>query len=94
MFWNYFLLNLYFFLKKVTFARWIVEQLNGKIKNKFKLFHSRVSARYLPKAHKFWRITCALINAFGNVVLQDETKHMDIAERIIHQIPLRNELQV
>jgi len=78
----------------VTFARWIVEQLNGKMKNKFKLFDSRVSAGYLSKAHKFWRIACALINAFGNVVHQEESKHMDIANRILHQIPLRNELQV
>jgi len=75
-------------------VRWIVEQVNGKMKNKFSIFDSRVSAKYLPKLHKFWRIAAALTNAFGTVVLRDEEKHEEIARRILHQLPQTNELQV
>jgi len=80
--------------EQVTFVRWIVEQVNGKMKNKFSIFDSRVSAKYLPKLHKYWRIAAALMNAFGNVVLRDEAKHEEIAQRILHQLPQSNELQV
>jgi len=71
-----------------------VEHVNGKMKNKFKFFDSRISASYLPKVHTFWRIGLAIMNACGNVVERDENKYMGIVDHILTKLPNPNSLQV
>jgi len=74
-------------------VRWIVEHVNGKVKNKFKIFENRFRGGF-ERYHILWRIACALTNCFGTCVQQDDSKHADIARRILNQLPKRNSLQV
>jgi len=53
----------------VTKSRWIVEARNGHIKSIFKFFKDMVAAPHVGNIGDFFRIACALINAFRQEVL-------------------------
>jgi hypothetical protein len=44
--------------------RWPVEAANGKLKQKFKFLEAVIRNSHLPNLHKYFRICCALVNAF------------------------------
>ena len=67
--------------------------MNGKLKSKFKIFENRFRGGF-ERYHILWKIACALTNCFGTCVHQDDAKHMEIARRILEQMPKRNSLQV
>jgi hypothetical protein len=49
----------------ITKTRWIVEARNGHIKSKYKFFRSTVPMAHLTTIGDFFRICCALLNAFS-----------------------------
>jgi len=53
----------------VTKSRWIVEARNGHIKSIFKFFKDMIPAPHVGNIGDFFRIGCALINAFRPEVL-------------------------
>jgi len=53
----------------VTKSRWIVESRNGHIKSMFKFFSDMVHAPHVRNIGDFFRIGCALINAFRPEIL-------------------------
>jgi hypothetical protein len=50
--------------RTVTIGRWPVEAANGKLKQKFKFLDAVIRNSHLPNLHKYFRICCALVNAF------------------------------
>ncbi|KAH9628562.1 hypothetical protein HF086_001169 [Spodoptera exigua] len=73
-------------LRKVTMCRWVVEIINGRLKNQFR----RLRSQYFNVAasHLFdeIRIAAALLNAFG-VPLKDHSLTEQIINRIPHHSP-------
>ena len=54
--------------RMVTKARWIVESRNGHLKTVFKFFDKQVSARDSEHVAEYFKIACALLNAFYPVI--------------------------
>lgn len=76
--------------RKVTMCRWVVETINGRLKNQFRQLRSQnfnVAASHLFEEI---RIAAALLNAFG-VPLTDHRLTQEIVNRIPHHSP-RNQL--
>ena len=48
----------------VTKLRWVVESRNGHVKSIFKLFRDMIPAALVPNIGDFFRIACAIINAY------------------------------
>lgn len=51
--------------RKVTICRWVVETVNGHIKNQFRQLRNQYSNVAARKMYEEFRIACALLNAFG-----------------------------
>lgn len=72
--------------RKVTLCRWVVETINGRIKNQFRQLRTQyfnVASRNM--VHDF-RIACALINAYGARL----TDHR-LVQEIINEIYLKHD---
>ena len=52
----------------ITKTRWIVEARNGHIKSKFKFFRDRVPIQHVASIGDFFRICCAIINAYSPTI--------------------------
>jgi hypothetical protein len=50
--------------RKVTMSCWVIESVNGRIKNVFPWFKHTIEANYIPKIMRFNRIACSIMNAF------------------------------
>lgn len=48
----------------ITKTRWIIEAKNGHIKSKFKFFRDKVPIQHLSSVGDFFKICCAIINAY------------------------------
>ncbi|XP_053610024.1 uncharacterized protein LOC128674998 [Plodia interpunctella] len=70
--------------RKVTLCRWVVESVNGRIKNQFRQLRSQYVNIAAPHLHEEVRIACALINAYG-VRLTDNA----LVNEIINEIYLK-----
>jgi hypothetical protein len=73
-------------MRLVTMSRFVIEVVNGRIKNKFKFFADKIPATYIPKINKLFRIACALLNAFGTPILSNK----DDGEKIVEEAHQRN----
>jgi len=79
--------------RKVTKVRWIVESVNGRVKNVFRFFMGVVEGRHTPNLMKYLRIACALLNKYYPPLLNDLPAHEKIVERIRALEHKENELQ-
>ena len=50
--------------REVTMVRWVIESVNGRIKNVFKYFGGTLRNLSIPKTRKLFSICCALLNNF------------------------------
>lgn len=55
----------------VTICRWVVEAVNGKFKNRFKLLRQKYFNRTLPNMFTDFKIGAAIINAFYRVAIDN-----------------------
>ena len=62
--------------RAVTMIRYLVEQVNGRIKNKFKFFRNVISNNHLDNLMEYFKIACSIINAFSQP-LQIETVELN-----------------
>src|SRR5271156_4793616 len=46
--------------RSVTMVRWVIEAVDGRIKNVFKIFRGKIRNNYIPKSQKLFKICCAL----------------------------------
>ena len=52
----------------ITKTRWIVEARNGHVKSVFKFFRDMIDIHHLPNLGDFFRIACAILNAFHTTI--------------------------
>ena len=80
----------------VTKVRWVVESVNGRLKNVFKFFRGVISNNYLAdnKLRRFVRISCAFLNAFFPVIRTEKPGDRELAQFMIDRAELSNVLQL
>jgi len=78
---------------KVTMIRWLVEAVNGRIKNKFKFFEATIPITYLLILGTLLKIACSLSNAFFPPLFTESELHMDIAQLTLDKLNQENRLQ-
>lgn len=62
--------------------RWVIEAVNGRIKNVFPFFKHTIEGPYVPKIMRFNRIACAIINAYFPPLFKNEEFHHIITEHV------------
>lgn len=79
--------------RKVTMVRWPVEAINGKVKNKFDFLDNIIPNSYLPVIKDIVRVSCAILNKFGKLLLVESEKHQVLLEQVEARIDMGNLLQ-
>jgi hypothetical protein len=79
--------------RRVTICRWVVEAQNGRLKNVFKFFASKVETRYKPSINKFLKISCAILNHDHPNLFSNKPQHHNIAQRMLARMDMTNLLQ-
>lgn len=60
--------------------RWVVEAVNGRVKNIFPFFKHTIEGPYVPKIMRFNRIACAIINKYFPPLFSNQEFHDVISE--------------
>lgn len=60
--------------------RWVIEAVNGRIKNVFPFFKHMIEGTYVPKLMRFNRIACAIMNKYFGPLLADKEFHETISK--------------
>lgn len=71
----------------VTLVRWVVEAVNGRLKNKFKFFDNVIPHHYYvsqcnSRLYRHLRIACAIMNKYLPPIFDDKPYHTDLFEQI------------
>lgn len=72
--------------------RWVIEAVNGRVKNVFPFFKHTIEGTYVPKIMRFNRIACAIINKYFPLLYNNNEFHDVIAE-VAEEIPQVNEFK-
>lgn len=62
--------------------RWVVESVNGRIKNVFPFFKHTIEGSYVPKVMRFNRIACAIMNKYFPPLFSNKDFHDIIASAV------------
>lgn len=74
--------------------RWVVESVNGRIKNVFPFFKHMIEGSYVPKIMRFNRIACAIINKYFPLLFGNKEFHNVISEVCVDNVvPQSNALK-
>lgn len=73
--------------------RWVVEAVNGRIKNVFPFFKHTIEGTYVPKIMRFNRIACAIMNKYFPPLTTNKDFHDVISEVCAGEIPKTNDLK-
>ncbi len=76
----------------VTKIRWIIEDINGIIKQHFRGFDGTIQNSMLIHIMDDFKIACAFINCFFNRKLSDVENSKEIAEEMKKKVDEKNEL--
>lgn len=60
--------------------RWVVESVNGRVKNVFPFFKHTIEGTYVPKIMRFNRIACAILNKYFPPLSTNKDFHDIISE--------------
>ena len=79
----------------ITSIRWPVESMNGRIKNKYKLFDHVISNHHLidDRIDGYYRIACALLNAFHVPVRTEKPEDLATANFMLQRAMAGNNLR-
>ncbi|OXA46743.1 hypothetical protein Fcan01_18240 [Folsomia candida] len=77
----------------VTMLRWVVESVNGRLKNKFKFFEDIICASYFPKLPGLLKVTVAILNAFSPPIFTQSPWHEDLIEYVASRLESPNLVQ-
>ncbi|PZC81563.1 hypothetical protein B5X24_HaOG212487 [Helicoverpa armigera] len=77
----------------ITLCRWVVEAVNGKLKNRFKLLRQDYFNRVLPHLFVDFKIAAALINALYKIAVDNENANeiLRIVNQRLHTPSLLND---
>lgn len=77
----------------VTLLRWVVEAVNGRLKNMFSFFDHIIPMTSVPKLNRLLLIVVGILNAFSPPLFNETEFHDDIAERVGRTIGKENDLE-
>jgi len=77
----------------VTKCRWLIEQIFGRLKKKFKLFSLPAHNATLTNDYEFLQIAFALLNLFHKPILSD-TSYEDITHIMKSRVNIPNRLKI
>ncbi len=73
--------------------RWVVESVNGRIKNVFPFFKHTIEGSYVPKIMRFNKIACAIMNKYFPPLIDNKDFHKVISEVTTNHQCQTNELK-
>lgn len=73
--------------------RWVIEAVNGRMKDVFPFFKHTIEGTYLPKIMRFNRIACAISNKYFPPFVYNKPFHDIISEVCESGIPEKKELK-
>ena len=79
--------------RKVTMVRFVVESVNGRLKNVFKFFKNDINIQYLPHLHSWLRIACTIFNMYFPPLFTQDDDHDEIADIVLSRMGTSNVLQ-
>jgi hypothetical protein len=79
--------------RRVTSCRWVIEAVNGRLKNVFPYFANKIEATAKHSISKFLQIACGILNAYHGPLFNNSPQHQEIAQRMLDRMHLRNLLQ-
>jgi len=78
--------------RRVTLLRRIVEQANGRIKNKFHFFEQTIRATHFKKLNEYLRVCVSLLNAFSPPLFTETDFHVTVATQVEEHFNDSNDL--
>jgi len=78
--------------RRVTLLRRIVEQVNGRIKNKFHFFEQTIRATHFKKLNEYLRVCVSILNAFSPPLFTETEFHEKVASQVEEHFSDENEL--
>src|SRR5207237_423767 len=79
--------------RKVTMVRWLVEAVNGRLKNKFKFLDGVIPNSYIPNLMNYFRVACALCNAFCAPLKVDSEENEQLIDLALQKTTIPNHLK-
>lgn len=79
--------------RHITKMLYIIEQANGRMKNKWQLFQKIIPSILNRQLMQDYKIGAALLNAFSKPMICDEFDFVTIGEQMISRLDSKNELQ-
>lgn len=79
--------------RSVTILRWVVESVNGRLKNMFKYFDQVIPMKSLPTLNRLLLIALSIINAFSPPIFNENNFHNEIIKNILARVDKKNDLQ-
>lgn len=73
--------------------RWVIEAVNGRIKNVFPFFKHTIEGTYVPTIMRFNRIACAIMNKYFPLLSNNKEFHDVISEVCENEVAQSNELK-
>lgn len=77
----------------MTLSRWVIEAVNGRLKNVFPFFKHMIEGTYTPKVMRFVKIACAILNKFFPPISHETDFHDVVAEKITSHTSTTNSLK-
>jgi len=79
-------------------SRWVVESVNGRLKNVFPYFKHTIEGTYVPKIMRFVRIACAILNKSFTPLFEDLDFHDEVVNATINLVnskenPMKKEVE-
>jgi hypothetical protein len=80
--------------RKVTACRFVVEQVNGRLKNVFQFLSATIEGSYSPRTiESYFEICCARLNKYFPPLFSDSPRHEEIVTDVILRAAMSNSLQ-
>lgn len=79
--------------RRVTLSRWVVEAVNGRLKNVFPFFKHTVEGSYNGKIMRFVRIACGILNKYFPSINPHQDFHNLVADAVENHAVNNNELK-
>ncbi|CAG7816350.1 unnamed protein product [Allacma fusca] len=77
----------------VTKMRWVIESVNGRLKNRFKFLRNRIPNLYLNSLLQILHVACAILNCFFVPLERDKDGDLELANMMKERAGLANLLQ-
>jgi hypothetical protein len=76
----------------VTKVRWVIEAVNGRLKNVFNFFDNTIQNHYVEnnKLLRFLRISCAMLNAYFPVLRRDRPGDFALGTFMVERSEMAN----